>query len=137
MSTVTINRNRFFSNSKSYIWWSFFKITNNDLGVSTALGSAGIKIKYYPVFVWSGYRLNSNGVITVTLPALQSGFSYSKYMVYECRVDESAVTNILRVKTDISGNTMTCTYILTTTGDLASNGGNIYSGFMLIAYKKV
>ena len=57
-------------------------------------------------------------------------------MVYESRVNESSAINLLRIKTSISGNTMTCTYILTTTGDLASNGGNIYSGFMLIAYKK-
>ena len=84
-----------------------------------------------------GYPLNSNGEITVTLPALQSGFSYDGYMVYESRVSYSYHHDLLRIKTSISGNTMTCTYILTTTGDLASNGGNIYSGFMLIAYKKV
>ena len=48
-------------------------------------------------------------------------------MVYDCRVDESAVTNILRVKTDIAGNTMTCTYIITTTGAAAANAGDVYT----------
>ena len=109
---------------------------NNDLGVSTALGSSGNKIKYYPVFIWNGYNLNSNGQITVTLPTLQSGFLYSNYMVYESRVAASSAINILRYKTDISGTTMTCTYIFTTTGAVAANAGTLYTGFMCIAYKK-
>ena len=58
-------------------------------------------------------------------------------MVYESRVAVSQSLNILRVKTDISGTTMTCTYIFTTTGAAAANAGTLYTGFMLIAYKKV
>lgn len=84
----------------------------------------------------AGYPLNSNGEITVTLPALQSGFSYDGYMVYESRVNYSYNYDLLRIKTSISGNTMTCTYIFTTTGAAAANAGNIYTGFMLIAYKQ-
>lgn len=70
------------------------------------------------------------------MPALKSGFSYNSYMVYESRVAVSKNLNTLRVKTDISGTTMTCTYIFTTTGAAAANAGDIYTGFMLIAYKK-
>ena len=70
------------------------------------------------------------------MPALQSGFSYSDYMVYESRVTGSKSLNILRVKTVISGNTMTCSYLFITTGAVAANAGDFYSGFMLIAYKK-
>lgn len=57
-------------------------------------------------------------------------------MIYESRVNASSAINILRVKTSISGNTMTCGYIFTTTGAAAANAGNVYSGFMLIAYKE-
>ena len=89
------------------------------------------------MFVWGGYTLNSNGEITVTLPALQSEFVYNEYLIYESRVSYSGRQDLLRVKTVISGTTMTCKYIFTTTGDVAANAGNIYSGFMLIAYKKV
>ena len=70
------------------------------------------------------------------MPALQSGFSYSDYMVYESRVNYSYRQDLLRIKMGISGNTMVCTYIFTTTGDVAANGGNIYTGFMLIVYKE-
>ena len=58
-------------------------------------------------------------------------------MIYESRVNYSYRQDLLRIKMGISGNTMVCTYILTTTGDVAANAGNIYTGFMLIAYKKV
>ena len=105
--------------------------------VSTTKLSNGSKLKYYPVFVNNGYPLNSKGEITVTLPALESGFSYDSYKVYESRVNVSRNSNLLRFKTTISGTTMTCTYILTTTGAAAANAGDVYTGFMLIAYKKV
>ena len=58
-------------------------------------------------------------------------------MIYESRVNYSNRQDLLRIRTGISGNTMICTYIFTTTGAVAANAGNIYSGFMLIAYKAV
>ena len=58
-------------------------------------------------------------------------------MVYESRVSYSYHHDLLRIKTSISGNTMTCTYIFTTTGAVAANAGDVYTGFMLIAYKKI
>ena len=68
---------------------------------------------------------------------MEPGFSYDSYRVYESRVNVSQNANLLRYKTTISGTTMTCTYIFTTTGAEAVNAGDIYTGFMLIAYKKV
>ena len=70
----------------------------NDLGVSTAKSSNGSKLKYYPVFINGGYILNSKGEITVTLPALESGFSYDSYKVYESRVNVSQNAHLLRYK---------------------------------------
>lgn len=58
-------------------------------------------------------------------------------MVYESRVNASQSSNILRYGTGISGTTMHCSYIFTTTGAAAANAGNIYAGFMLIAHKAV
>ena len=58
-------------------------------------------------------------------------------MVYESRVAVSQNSNILRVGVNISGTTMSCSYIFTTTGAAAANAGTLYTGFMLIAYKAV
>ena len=66
---------------------------------------------------------------------MESGFSYDAYRVYASRVNVSQNAHLLRYKTTISGTTMTCTYLLTTTAALAANAGDIYTGFMCIAYK--
>ena len=113
----------------------FIDINNNDLGVYNCLvANDNSKRKYYPVFIWGGYEINGNGQITVSLPALESGFKYDDYKIYESRVNCSYDTNLVLARKVISGTTLICTYTVASTGAAATQG-IIYTGFMLIALK--